>query len=166
MEAVTLLVISVGLALVLALNAVFLPSSSMRRLGSTAAFLGVLAITFVAYTELLGRPRPDTWTFWHTQSAQSVVLYAGLKEGQAIYLYVQLPNEDKPLSIELPWNEEVANKLQEAINGNERDGGEIMMDFPFQRSWEDRLPPNIYNRPPPKPADKLEPDEPLEYRRI
>ncbi len=62
-------------------------------------------------------------------------------EGSGIYLWLQRPDVREPLYYVLPWDEKTAKALQKAIEENAQShGGGVIMQLPYERSWEWRNP--------------------------
>jgi len=50
----------------------------------------------------------------HKDIEQVQVLSSVMKEDEAIYLWLQIPDVDEPRSYKLPWSDEIAKELHKA----------------------------------------------------
>lgn len=153
-------------AVLLATIAIWAP----RRTGPRAAAV-VLAVTlipasYVALTEILGRPKPVAHEWWSDRTADAVLLGTTVDEGRAIYLWVQLDGETRPRYYRLPWRKTIAERIQEVTDEAVRTRGRIeIKDFFSSRAWENLgnvnieiVPPSAPPlKPPPPPARVFDP---------
>ncbi len=152
----TFLIAFVSLAFLLGTFAyVALPAASRWRRGVVSLFLAiVLGALFFGYSDMLGRPKSTRLEMLRAGAEEAVVLGSYLKEGQGIYLWLQLPKAEEPRYYQLPWDEKVAKAMQQAIQENtEQHGGGVAMRLPFERSWS-KEDPKFYPLPQPKLPDK------------
>jgi len=146
----------VSLALVLGIYAfVGLPfGSRMRRAAVSAFFAVLLAGLFLGYSDMLGRPKSTRLEVLRTADSEAKVIGSYLLEGSGIYLWLQLPGVGEPRYYVLPWDEKTASALQKAIEENAaQHGAGIVMQLPFERSW-DKREPVFHPLPQPKLPDK------------
>ena len=157
----TFLIAFVSLAFLLGSFAyVALPAASrLRRAAVSAALAVVLGALFFGYSDMLGRPKSTRLEVLRgVQEAQ--VLGSYLKEGQGIYVWLQLPGNDEPRYYQLPWDPSVAKSMQSAIEQNAaQHGAGVAIKLPFERGWGKEEEPKFY----PLPQPKL-PDKPYEQR--
>jgi hypothetical protein len=146
----------VSLALLLGAFAFLgLPAMTRRRRAGLATFFAVLlAVLFFGYSDMLGRPKSTTLELTRGGAKDVKVLGSYMLEGKGVYLWVQLPNVDEPRYYQLPWDENTAKALQEAVRKNADDhGGGVRMRMPFELSW-DKREPLFYPAPQPQLPDK------------
>ena len=150
-----LFVATVALAGLLTLISLWTP----RRLAvkGTALATGVLLLplSYASLTDLLSRPKPIDLGWWQTHAEEATVLGSQLKEGQGIYVWLQLPDVAEPRSYVLPWSRATAEQLQaaERAAAQQQGGGSVQMRLPFEPSLEDREP-LFYAKPQPAPPPK------------
>ena len=81
---------------------------------------------------------------------------------QGIYLWIDKAEADYPLYTVLPWDDRLAEKLQELQRDAKRSGQPFGMKVPkYEFSWEKRQPPMFYPAPQavlPIPKEPLEPE--------
>lgn len=125
-----------------------------RRVAVSGTFALILGTLFFGYSDMLGRPKSTRLELFRAQMADARVLGSYLAEGRGIYLWLQLPDTAEPRYYKLPWNDQVAKALQEAIEQNaHQHGGGVAMGMPFEHSW-DKEAPKFYPLPQPKLPDK------------
>jgi hypothetical protein len=129
-----------------------------RRAGIASFFAMLLAVLFFGYSDMLGRPKSTTLELTRGGAKDVKVLGSYTLEGKGVYLWVQLPNVDEPRYYQLPWDENTAKELQEAVRKNADDhGGGVRMRMPFEFSW-DKREPLFY--PAPQPQLPVKPGSP------
>ncbi len=146
----------VSLALVLGIYAfIGMPfGSRWRRIAVSSFFALLLAALFFGYSDMLGRPKSTRLEVLRSGDREARVIGSYLLEGSGIYLWLQLPGVREPRYYVLPWDEETAAALQKAIEQNaSQHGAGIVMQFPFERSWEKR-DPIFHPLPQPKLPEK------------
>ena len=77
----------------------------------------------------------------------------GFREGEAIYLWLRLPDVTQPRAYVLPWNRNAAQQLQDVGREAERTGTEVIMRGPFA-PLDDRQEELFYAPPQPAPPAK------------
>ena len=143
--------------------AVWARRSLWIRAGAVVLVAAMLALQYVALTDLLSRPKPTDMELTATSVGEATVLAASIDEGKAIYLWLRLPDQHQPRYYALPWDHGQAVELQRAIREAGRHGTRVIMRSPFEKSLDDRRPPKFYDLPrislPRKPKPEV-----LEYR--
>lgn len=112
-----------------------------------------------AMAETLGRHRPVE--LWGTPTGTLHVIAAVMRQDEAIWLYVIAPGRSEPLPLSLPWSNETAQKIQEALDGApEGREGQFLLSFNDTEGGEI----NAHALPQPaQPPVKDEPDAGLVY---
>lgn len=121
----------------------------------------LIALAFIAPATLLSKPKPIDWD-WFSSASEVAVLGSRIDEGEAIYLWLQIPDAEEPRAYSLPFDRKTAEALQEAQREAERNGSGVMMRHPFERSLEQREP-MFYALPQPALPPKEEPPPPERY---
>jgi hypothetical protein len=156
----------VSLSLVLGLYAfVGLPLGSRGRRAAVSGFFALLlAALFFGYSDMLGRPKSVRLEMLHTGTQEVTILGSYVLEGSGIYLWLQLPGTPEPRYYVLAWDEQIATALQRAIEENAAHHGPgVVMQLPFERSWE-RRDPVFHPLPQPKLPDKNGLPPPILYK--
>ena len=153
-------------AVLLATIAVWAPRRTIPRAAAVILAVALIPASYVAVTEILGRPKPVAHEWWSDRTADAVLLGTTIDEGEAIYLWVQLDGETRPRYYRLPWRRTIAERIQEATDDAIRTRGRIeIKDFFSRRAWDnlghvniDIVPPSAPPlKPPPPPARVFDP---------
>lgn len=152
-----LFIVAAVLAFILATHGIWAP----RRLGvkisaviTTALFL---PLAYAATLTLLSKPKPVHLEWWLAQADEATVLGSSMREGDGIYLWLQMAELIEPRAYVLPWSQELAQELQEALREAEENGGAVQMRLPFEPSLDNR-DPKFYALPQPAlpPKERLD----------
>lgn len=136
-------------------------SAKVMAIGATAALLPAIYLGFV---HLLSMPKPVQFEWWHARAAEATVLGSSMREGDGIYLWLQLEDAGEPRAYVLPWSRDLAEQLQAASREAERSQGHLRMRLPFERSLDDHEP-KFYALPQPMlPSKDDDPEDPLFYQ--
>jgi len=144
----------VALAAALALLAVWSRRRLAVRIGAVALMAVVASVAYLALVDLLSRPKPAGLAFAERGVARAEVLAAALREGRGIYLWLKLPGVAEPRYYVMPWRQEVAEALQEAMREAERNGAGLAVERPFEDTLENRRAQRFHALPQPKLPDK------------
>lgn len=153
---ITFLIAFASLALILGIYAfVGLPlGGRFRRAAVSVFFALVIAGVFFGYSDMLGRPKSTRLEVLRSSDKEAIVLGSYMIEGRGIYLWLLLPETGEPRYYVLPWEQQTATALQRAVEDNaQQHGGGVVMQIPFERSWEKREPV-FHALPQPKLPDK------------
>src|SRR5690606_16636044 len=82
----------------------------------------LMATSYGAFTELLGRPKPVHMDWFAATAPDPRVVGSQVEEDVAIYLWVVIEDDPEPLAYKLPWSVEAAKKLHEASQEGEEKG--------------------------------------------
>jgi hypothetical protein len=151
------------IALFLCLAWITIWSRRKTQWRSVAVIVSLASIPLVAGAglEALSWPRP-LWAMYEI-NGETRVLAAKLVKDVGIFLYLETGTPE-PRSIVIDWNTEEAKKIQELMDGSNArgEGGEFMMKWDFELSWEQRKAPSWYPLPQPPllPAKIPEPEAP------
>ena len=133
---------------------------SPRQTTGVALFVAILLITYATGAELLSRVKPMSLELISRTAQSAEVIAYSWQEGVAIYLWLRLPDSKEPRAYAIPWSIQTMQQLQK---GTEESGTQgMMMDSPFQWSWENRESP-FYPIPQPKLPDKMGQPKPEIY---
>lgn len=97
------------------------------QLSLTIAFGVALPIGYLGLTEFLGRPKPVATEWLRANTAEADVIASHFIEGEAIWLWLMLPDEREPRAYVLPWSQKTAEQLEEA----RQSGQGTRARFPF-----------------------------------
>ena len=131
---------------------VILPRAGFaRRTLSVGIFLALITVVYVGASELLGRPKPFGLEWREATKAE--VLSAVPVENEAIYVWLTLPGSPEPRAYVLPWSQNAAQQLQDAMGKAEADGTAVEMGKPSEAGLDTREP-MFYPRPQPPMPEK------------
>ena len=145
---------------------------SQRRTGVRilAVVLTALFIPlgYLGVTELLSQPKPLHHEWFKRHVDEATLLGVSVREGEAIYLWMRLDNSLEPRYYVLPWQQQLAEKLQNLIDEAIREGASVTISDPFSRNAFDNLgslnarikrPPTPPMKPPSPPPQFFNPRE-------
>lgn len=118
----------------------------------TALFI---PIGYLGVTELLSQPKPmqHEWFKRHVDEAQ--LLGVSVLEGDAIYLWLRLDDSLEPRYYVLPWQRQLAEKLQHLVDEAIENGASVVISDPFsKKSYQELGDVNVRIIRPPQPPMK------------
>ena len=110
-----------------------------QRAAAASLFLVLIVVVYGGSLELLGRPKPLRLEL-RQQAETAKVIAATMREGVAIYVWLEFPGSDEPRAYTLPWNMQMAQQLQNATQEGQANGTDVNMSKPFESSLDDREP--------------------------
>lgn len=118
----------------------------------TALFI---PIGYLSVTTLLSQPKPIHHEWFKRHVDEATLLGVSVREGEAIYLWLRLDDSLEPRYYVLPWQQQLAEKLQNLIDEAIREGASVTISNPFSRkSFEDLGSMNMRIIRPPQPPMK------------
>jgi len=109
-----------------------------QRVMSTGIFIVLIAVVYGGSIDLLSRPKPMRLEWRDATRAQ--VLSASIREGEGIFVWLQLAGASEPRSYALPWDMKMAQQLQNAMREAQANGTGVNMSKPFEAGLDDRDP--------------------------
>ena len=154
------------LAAGLASIAIWSPRRLLVRVGAVALATLFLPTAWAAMSDLMSRPKPIDFEWWHQAEGEATVLSSQLREGDGVYLWLQISGAVEPRSYRLPWDRKLAEDLEKARAEAEKNGTPMMMRMPFERTY-DKRDRKFYAMPQPAMPDKpnRKGEEPAFYQR-
>lgn len=122
-----------------------------QRATSATIFLVLIGVVYGGSIELLSRPKPLRLE-WR-DAAEAKVIGATMREGEAIYVWLEVSGADVPRAYALPWDTQMAQQLQNAMQEGQAKGTEVQMSMPFEPGLDDREP-KFYAAPQPALPNK------------
>ena len=135
-----LFALAILLAAALASIAIWAPRGLAVKLGALACAGAFMPVAYAGYSDLLSRPKPVSLEWWQGQAEEATVLGSQMREGQSLYVWLQLPGTAEPRAYELPWSQQIAQQLQQALEQAARNGTEARMRLPFEPTLDTREP--------------------------
>ena len=142
---------AIVISLLLVFAALRWARTGFARLVIIGLFVLLLPVAYAAPASLLGKAKPVTLQWVNTEVPEAEVLSATMVENEAIFLTLMWQAE--PSLYKLPWDQQTAQQLQDAMKQAERNGTNPVMRLPFEPSW-DRDEPRFYALPQPKMPEK------------
>jgi len=152
------------LAALLANIALWSPRHLRVKLAALAITAVLLPAGYYSLTEMLSRPKPVDFEWARRNVPEATVLASHMVEGEAIYLWLGLPDSPSPRAYALPWSEQSAKQLHAAGRLAEQAGTQVQMREPFETSLDRR--DQVFYAPPQPPAPDKESmaDNPLRFQ--
>jgi hypothetical protein len=149
---------AVILATLLANIGIWAPRRLWVRLGALLTAALFIPLAYASAASLLSRPKPTSLEWMRAAAEEATVLGSSIREGVAIYVWLQMRDSAEPRAYTIPWNQDLAQQLQEARGEAERQGTGLQMRLPFEKSWDTREP-KFYALPQPQlpPKDRVAP---------
>ncbi len=157
-------VIATALAAALASIAIWSPRSLKLKVAALLCATAFLPIGYFSLNDILSRPKPVLLETVHRDIEQVQVISSLMKEDEAIYLWLQIPEVDEPRSYRLPWSDETAKELHKAMQEAEHDGTEVKMNKPFEKTIDNQQPVFYAAPPPPPPEKQIAEDKPILFK--
>ncbi len=157
-------VIATALAAVLASIAIWSPRALPLKVTALLCATALLPITYASLNDILSRPKPVQLEAVHNDVDQVQVLSSIMREDEAIYLWLQIPNVDEPRSYQLPWSDETAKELHKAQQEAEQSGTQVQMKKPFEKTVDDQEPVFYAQPPAAPPAKEVAQDTPILFK--
>jgi hypothetical protein len=154
------------LAAGLASIAIWSPRRLLIRVGAVALATLFLPTAWAAMSDMMSRPKPIDFEWWHQAEGEATVLSSQLREGDGVYLWLQISGAVEPRSYRLPWDRKLAEDLEKARAEAEKNGTPMKMRMPFERTY-DKRDRKFYAMPQPALPDKpnRKGEEPAFYQR-
>ncbi len=154
------------LAAGLASIAIWSPRRLLVRVGAVALATLFLPTAWAAMSDLMSRPKPIDFEWWHQAEGEATVLSSQLREGDGVYLWLQISGAVEPRSYRLPWDRKLAEELEKARAEAEKNDTPMKMRMPFERTY-DKRDRKFYAMPQPALPDKpnRKGEEPAFYQR-
>lgn len=132
--------LALAVAAALASIAIGAPRKTWVRVTAFGIALLFLPIGYGTFAALLSRPKPVDLEWARQASHEATVLGATIAEDEAIYLWLQFSDLKEPRAYVLPWSRELAQELQEAMREAEQNDTGVVMNLPFEPSFDSREP--------------------------
>lgn len=124
-----------------------------QRAVSTTMYVVLLGLVYGGAVELLGQPKPMRLE-WRGDLPEAELLGASLKEGEAIFVLLQFPDDAAPRYYQLPWSDKMAQQLQKAQREGQENGTGVKMKTAKGEQGDDPREPMFYALPQPALPDK------------
>jgi hypothetical protein len=147
-----LFAVTVMLAGMLASISIWAPRKLWIRGASAIATAGLVVVAYLGFSDLLSRPKPIHFEWAMSSVDEAQVVASSAKEGEAIFIWLEVEGVSAPRAYQLPWSRELAVQLQEAAENNRDNGTGVRVRSPFDGEFiENEENPTFYS-PPRHPA--------------
>ncbi len=156
---------SIGTAALLASIAIWAPRKTPIRVLALVAMTLFMPLVYIQFVGLLSKPKPVEWAWLERDVDRAQVLSVSFDEGKTIYIWLRLNGMIAPRFYSLPWRQQFAEDLEEAMVQASRLRSTVIITTPFsKRALEQRggvtveiippalppikqptLPPRVYN---------------------
>lgn len=125
-------------------------------------------IAYLGIAELLSQPKPMHHEWFKRHVDEATLLGVSVREGEAIYLWLRLDDSLEPRYYVIPWQQQLAEKLQNIVDEAINDGASVVISDPFSRKAYENLgdmnmrivrPPQPPMKPPSPPPQFFNPRE-------
>lgn len=157
-----------GIAALLASIAIWSQRRTPIRTAAVVLTALFIPIGYLGVVELLSQPKPMHHEWFKRHVDEATLLGVSVREGEAIYLWLRLDDSLEPRYYVLPWQQQLAEKLQMLVDEAIRDGAAVTISNPFSRKSFDDLgsmnvqivrPPQLPLKPPSPPPQIFNPRE-------
>lgn len=140
--------------LVTACALILMPAKAWKRAALILSM--VMMILGIAWTssEFLSRPKPADLEWIRSSTKEAKVLSYRIVIDRVVYLWLLVPGIDEPRYYEIPWDRELARELERVSRGAKDQQG-LLLELPFQKSWEKSDKKRVYPIPQPMLPPKL-----------
>ena len=156
---------SIGTAALLASIAIWAPRKTPIRVLALVAMTLFMPLVYVQFVGLLSKPKPVAWAWLERDVDRAEVLSVSFDEGKTIYMWLRLNGMIAPRFYSLPWRQQFAEDLEDAMVKATRSSAGLIIKNPFSKqALEDSggvsleimppampplkqptLPPRVYN---------------------
>ena len=130
----------------------------LARLAIIGVFGGLIVATFGSSASLLGRAKPVALEWLQPQVEEATVISGHVVEDEGIFLTLVWADSE-PRLYRLPWSDELAEQLQQALSDAEENGTEARMRRPFEADPKVEEEPLFYASPQPSLPEKAAPNQ-------
>ncbi len=128
-------------------------SSIVRTYALSMATIAVI-LSYISLLELLSRPKPKELELFNRNAKEVTLLHVSWLEEEAIYILIEIEELAEPRLYKFPWNAEMAQKFDEAIEQGRENGENVKISNPFTSDTEAKKT-LVYT----SPAKPMEPKE-------
>ena len=151
-----LFAVSAALAAVLAAISIWSHRKLWAKISAVLATALFIPTIYLSYADLLSRPKPASLEWWHRSATEATVVGSRLREGEAIYVWIEMADTDEPRAYKLPWQQDMAKQLYGAQREAEANGTKVQMRLPFANQVESHEPLFYALPQPPLPPKHVE----------
>ncbi len=132
--------------------AVWAPRAVWIKVVALALAALLMPTAYAGLVQLLGKPKPAHMEWAGDTVPDATVLGVRLREGEAIYLWLEFDSVSEPRAYVLPWRLETAEQLQDALRKASANNTSVRMRQPFEASLDANAPLFYATPQPPLPT--------------
>jgi hypothetical protein len=91
---------------------IWAPRALRLKLGALGVAALFLPAAYAGFLQLLSMPKPVALEWWHAHAGEATVVASTLREGEGIYLWLQLSDAPEPRAYLLPWSRDLAEQAR------------------------------------------------------
>lgn len=149
------------IAAILASIAIWAPRVTRTRVIALIVAILFIPLGYIQLVEMLSKPKPATHEWFKRDAGKAEVLSVSFNEGRAIYLWLRVDGALEPSYYVLPWAQNTAEQLEDAIEDASRRNGTVILKQPFfRRSFDEAGEMNVEVVLPELPIVKPPPFQP------
>ncbi len=124
---------SIGTAALLASIAIWAPRKTPIRVLALAAMMLFMPLVYIQFVGLLSKPKPVAWAWLERDVDRAEILSVSFDEGKTIYIWLRLNGMIAPRFYSLPWRQQFAEDLEEAMIQAARLRSTVIITDPFSK---------------------------------
>lgn len=146
---------AIGIAALLCSIAIWAPRDTKIKVLALAVMTLFAPLVYVQLTGLLSKPKPVEFAWLERDVERAEVLSISFDEGKAIYMWLRLDGMIEPRFYKLPWRQQDAEDLEDAMEQATQTRSGLIIKDPFsKRSLEERGGVSVEIIPPASPPLK------------
>ncbi|HIM45526.1 MAG TPA: hypothetical protein EYM34_04570 [Alphaproteobacteria bacterium] len=116
---------------------IWAPRKLWIRGASVIATAGLIIVSNIDFSDLPSRPIPIHLEWAMRTVTEARVLGASPREGEAIFVWLQIRGVTEPRAYRMPWSRELAQQLQDATEQNRGTQTGVRMRSPFRNQIQE-----------------------------
>lgn len=124
---------AIGVAAALTSIAIWAPRKTAVRVAAVLIAAIFIPLAYVELMALLSKPKPMSYEWFEQGAEKAAVLGVSLHEGTAIYMWLRLDGAMEPRYYVLPWQQRLAERLEDAVEEAIGEHATVMITKPFAR---------------------------------
>lgn len=124
---------AIGTAAILCSIAIWAPRETTVRVLALAVMTLFAPLVYVQMTGLLAKPKPVAFAWLERDVERAELLSVSFDEGKAIYVWLRLDGMIEPRFYSLPWRQQMAEDMEDAVEQASRTGSKLIVSNPFSK---------------------------------
>ncbi len=136
------------LAAVLASISIWAPRRLWIRGAAVVATACLISVSYIGFSDLLSRPKPVHLEWAKRNIPDAQLLGASPREGEAIFIWLQMEGTAEPRAYKMPWTRKLAQQLQDATEQSRGTQTGVRVRMPFKSFAEENEENPVFYSPP------------------